>query len=99
MSVKLYRLMNGDELIAKMTREDTESIDVTDAVSIIYHPAQDGRMTAGFAPFLPYAGKGDIRIYKQALCAMGEVKEDMLSEYNRIFSNIVIAPASTLASM
>lgn len=95
--IKMYRLVSGEEIIVNVTGTTPEYVNVKDAVVIAYHQTNDGRMSAGFAPFMPYS-QGDITLYTNAIAACTTVKDDMLSEYNRIFSNIVIAPAGILST-
>lgn len=95
METVLFRLVSGEEIIAKVVTMTDSTIEITDAVSIVYHPTNDGRMSAGFAPLMPYT-EDNLTIYKHAIAARGTVKQQMLDQYNRVFSNIVIAPASAI---
>jgi len=93
--IKLYKLASGEEIIAKVLHVNDHKLVITDAVSIVYHQVGDGQMSAGFAPFMPYS-EGDIQLYHHAITSSSSVQDKLLAEYNRIFSNIVIAPAGSI---
>jgi hypothetical protein len=99
--IKLFKLISGEEIIAKVTSFRTVSGNeyvLEDVVSLVYQPTNDGRMTTGFAPFMPYA-EGEIALNQSAVVSStSELKQQILDEYNRVFSKIQIAPASVLAS-
>lgn len=93
--IKLYKLTSGEEIIAKVVHSNEHMMTVTDAVSIVYHQVGEGQMSAGFAPFMPYS-EGDIQLNHHAITSSSSVQDKLLAEYNRIFSNIVIAPANSI---
>lgn len=92
---KLYRLINGDEIIASVVGTSPESIEIDEAVVLVYTPSEGGKMTAGFAPYMPYA-EGNITLYTRTIASVSAVQDNLLAEFNRIFGKIQIAPASVL---
>jgi hypothetical protein len=92
MSVKIYKLISGEELIATTVETTTTSLVVEDAVTLVYHQLEGGKMSAGFAPFMPYSS-GKIELELSAIAASAEVKAEMLQEYKRIFSSIITPPS------
>ena len=95
-NVVLYRLSNGDEVIAEEVSNDGNDIAVNDAVALVYHQTDKG-VSVGFAPFMPQSN-GLIRIFNHSVSAVSLPNEQVLKEYNRIFSKIEIVPASTIIS-
>lgn len=89
--IALFKLISGEEVIGTVVSTNETSIELTDTVVIAYHPTGDGKMSAGFAPHMPYA-EGNIHLYHPAVAFKSQVKEDMLSEYKRIFSGIITPP-------
>ena len=96
--IKLYRLINGEEIIASVVGTSPEYIEIDDAVVLVYTPSDGGKMTAGFAPYMPYA-EGNIILYTRTIASVSGVQEKLLAEFNRIFGKIQIAPASALAGI
>lgn len=92
----LFKLTTGEELIAKVTGRGVNT-QITDAVTLVYHQVSEGRMSVGFAPFMPYAADTkDISLNNSTIAAEATPTDQILSEYNRVFSNIVIAPANAI---
>lgn len=96
--IKLFKLTSGEEIMANLTLRGLQ-YEVEDAVSLVYQPAGDGQMTVGFAPFMPYSNEKILKINPAAIAVEVIPKDQILSEYNRIFSKIQIVSATTLASM
>ena len=96
--VKMYRLANGDEIVATVVSESDTTVEIKDAVALVFHPNEQGQVSTGFAPFMPYS-EGGITIFKHAVSCTSNVQEKMLGEYNRIFGKIQVAPASILAGL
>lgn len=98
MTVKVYKLINGEELIAEVFSEKEEVTVLKSAASIVLQQTKDG-MGVGLAPYMPYVN-GNIELYKQSIAATGNPDPNMVNEYNRLFgSGIVMAPASALTGL
>lgn len=94
--IKIYKLISGEELVAnQLSVSSTGNPTIEDAVSLVYHQVDEGRMSIGFAPFMPQAD-GEITIMSTAIACVSVPKEHLLGEYNRVFSKIQIAPASAI---
>jgi hypothetical protein len=97
-NIVLYRLTNGDELIADEVASSlslaSDVIVISDAVALVYHQTEKG-VSVGFAPFMPQSD-GNIKLYKSDISATSVPNEQVLKEYNRIFSKIEIVPAGTI---
>jgi hypothetical protein len=95
-NIKLIKFNSGEEIIASFkSKDDSGVFIVEDTVTLVYHRNEAGAVSVGFSPFMPYS-EGDISIYKSSIASTSEVKSDLLSEYNRIFSKIEIAPAGLI---
>ena len=98
MTVKVYKLINGEELIAEVFNSFDSYIELKSAATIVVQQTERG-MGVGLAPYMPYA-KGNIHLHKQAIASSGDPDPNMVNEYNRLFgSGIVTAPASVLSSL
>lgn len=87
--VILLKLISGEEIIGTVEKEEQGKIYLKNAVSITYHPTEDGKMSAGFAPHMPYA-EGIIILWSYSIAFSANVKEEMLNEYKRIFGEIIV---------
>jgi len=96
MTVVMYKLTSGEDILATLVSDGDTSAVIEDAVSLVYQPTgREGQMTVGFAPFMPHA-EGTVALRHSAIAVATSPKSEMLSEYNRIFSKIVIAPAGMI---
>jgi hypothetical protein len=95
-NIVLYRLSSGDEVIAdEVTVAAVENaVIISDAVALVYHQTEKG-VSVGFAPFMPQSN-GNIKLYKSDISATSVPNDQVLKEYNRIFSKIEIVPAGTI---
>lgn len=93
--IVLFKLISGEELIAKVIMRGLMT-EIQDAVTLVYHQVGDGKMSVGFAPFMPYANDKSIKLNPSSIASEADPKDQILGEYNRIFSNIVIAPANSI---
>ena len=89
--IALFKLISGEEIIGTIVGTSPDYVELKDSVSIAYHPAGDGKMSAGFAPHMPYS-EGNLILYSRAIAVRTGVKEDMLNEYKRIFGGIITPP-------
>jgi hypothetical protein len=87
--IVLLKLTSGEEIIGTVVNESPDCIEIKDTVSIVYHPSGDGKMSAGFAPHMPYAN-GAITLFRTAIAVRANLNEDMLTEYKRIFGAIFV---------
>lgn len=87
-NIALYRLTNGDEVIATEVSVGDKARVITDAVALVYHQTDKG-VSVGFAPFMPQSD-GSIAIWDNAISAVSKPNDQVLSEYKRIFSKIEV---------
>lgn len=93
-NVVLYRLSNGDEVIADQVSVGDGATVIAEAIALVYHQTEKG-VSVGFAPFMPQSD-GKITLWHGSISAVSVPNEQVLKEYNRIFSKIEIAPAGTI---
>lgn len=96
-NIVLIKFVSGEEIIADLISQDDNSKVIKDPVTLVYRPKEDGTMTVGFAPFMPYS-EGNITLYDTSILGVGEPQKDLKDEFDRIFgSGIVIAQANDAA--
>jgi hypothetical protein len=92
--VVMFRLDNGDEVVADRVSKNECSTVIRDAVALVYHQTDKG-VSVGFAPFMPQSD-GDITLWHGGISAVATPNPQVLKEYTRIFSKIEIAPAGSI---
>lgn len=93
--VKLVKLTSGEEIMYTQVALVDNATVVKDAVTLVYHQTEQGTVSVGFSPFMPYHD-GTISINHTAVAAVSEPQAQMLAEYTRIFSGIVLASADSI---
>ena len=93
--IQLVKFTSGEEIICTILTQRPESIQINDAVTLVYHQNEQGTVSVGFSPYMPYSD-GEIHVKNHSIQSIATVKSDLLSEYNRVFSKIVIASGGML---
>lgn len=85
MNVKLLRIVTGEEVIAEVLSEDTDSITVKNGLTVI--PNAQG---VGFAPWATVISKQkpEITVDRKFLVYVVECDADVVEKYESIFSPI-----------
>jgi hypothetical protein len=98
MTVKVYKMINGEEIIGQELKADSTNYEIKAPAQIVLQQTDKG-MGVAIAPYMPYAS-GNINLYYTAIAAECIPDQNMINEYNRIFgSGIQVAPASALAGL
>ena len=93
MNVKLIRMSSGEDVVATIVNETDSVLEVENAIVAI--PTGEGQI--GFAPWSPLVSKSDktLPVNKNFVVYIAEVAEDIVNQYNQMFSKIV-TPANKL---
>jgi hypothetical protein len=95
--IKVFKLLNGEEIIAK-TETTGLGYTLTDPAAIVIQQTEKG-VGVGLAPYMPYA-ESDITLYATSIATEGIPAQNMANEYNRIFgSGIEVVSASALSGL
>ncbi len=95
MTTKVYKLINGEEIIAEVFNYYDRHIELKNPATIVMQQTAQG-MGVGLAPYMPYA-KGNVDLYRQSIASEAEPDVKMENEYSRIFgSGIQIATAGSI---
>ena len=96
--IKVFKLINGEEIISKYTDSNVSSYILESPASIVMQRTEQG-VGVGLAPYMPYAS-GKITLQLTAVTAIADADVKMENEYNRLFgSGIQIAPAGSIAGL
>lgn len=93
--VKLVKLTSGEEIMYTQISVGDSATVVKDVVTLVYHQTEQGNVSVGFSPFMPYHD-GTIAIWHNSIAAVSEPQAQMLAEYTRIHSGIVLASANSI---
>ena len=85
MTVKLIRMWSGEDVIADITKEDTDSITITDPIVAV--PSQQPGQIA-FAPWSPLLQKDKLEVTRKYIVYIGDPQPDIIEQYNTMFSKI-----------
>lgn len=99
MTIKVFRLINGEELISSITSGSDVGYFLEKPANIMLQQTADGKMGVGIAPYMPYA-KEKVYLFKHAIASEAEPELQMENEYNRLFgSGIQLVGAGALAGL
>ena len=96
--VKVFKMINGEEIIGELFSWKDGTYEIKNPAQIILQRTDKG-MGVAIAPYMPYSD-GNINLYKSAIASDCKPDQNLVNEYNKIFgSGIQIAPASVLATL
>jgi len=86
MNVKLIRMWSGEDVIADLVGDLTDTIVIRNPIVAI--PAGQGQM--GFAPWSPLLKEKniDVEVTKKYVVYVNEPQEDIADQYQQMFSTI-----------
>ena len=85
MTVKLIRMLSGEDVIDDITIEDTDSITITDPILAV--PSQKQGQIA-FAPWSPLLQKDKLEVTKKYIVYIGDPQEEIIEQYNSMFGKL-----------
>lgn len=98
MNIKVWKLINGEELIGDVANSYDQFVEVKNPAQIMLQRTEQG-VGVGLAPTMPYV-EGNFKIMRTAIAIEGEPNQQMANEYNRLFgSGIQVVPASALSGL
>lgn len=98
MSVKIYKLVTGEEVIGEESTSDREGVSLKNPAIILMRQMPDEKFTVALAPYMAYAEFGTVHIHHRAIAADCEPSIQMVNEYNRIYGS-GIEIASTMPTL
>ena len=85
MTVKLIRMWSGEDVVADIVEDTTDSIVITDPIVAVPSPQQGN---IAFAPWSPLLHKDEIEITKKYVVYIGNPQEEIIEQYNSMFGKI-----------
>jgi len=90
MTVKILKLITGEEIIGEVEVENEQFIELKNPLSIMLRPSQDG-FTFGFVPWCNLM-EGNKKIHLDKVVTVGDASDDVKNAYNSMFGGIVTPP-------
>ena len=85
MTVKLIRMWSGEDGIADIVEDNSNSIVITDPIVAVPSPQQGN---IAFAPWSPLLEKDKIEITKKYVVYIGDPQTEIIEQYNTMFGKI-----------
>lgn len=89
-TLKMFKLTSGEEVLAKVMAINENSYEIENAVSLMFTQDNTGKVTTGFAPFMPHA-EGRIKLHHSAIASEATPNKQISNEHLRVFSDIVLS--------
>ena len=85
MTVKLIRMWSGEDVIADIVEENTDSVVITDPI-VAVPSQQEGRIA--FAPWSPLLQKDKLEVTKKYIVYIGDPQAEIVEQFNSMFGKI-----------
>tara|TARA_B100000131_G_scaffold49211_1_gene43853 strand:- start:65 stop:349 length:285 start_codon:yes stop_codon:yes gene_type:complete len=85
MTVKLIRMWSGEDVIADIVEENTDSVVITDPI-VAVPSQQEGRIA--FAPWSPLLQKDKLEVTKKYIVYIGDPQTEIIEQFNQMFGKI-----------
>ena len=85
MTVKLIRMWSGEDVIADIVEDNSDSIVITDPIVAVPSPQQ---WNIAFAPWSPLLQKDKIEVTKKYVVYEGNPQEEIIEQYNTMFGKL-----------
>ncbi len=98
MNIKLIRLLNGEEIIAKIMPSTNDIVRMENPIRIVVMPNKIDPKTpnVGFAPWVEFSDDKIFEVQKShVLCIINPIKE-FINQYNSMFGGLVLPPSGLI---
>lgn len=92
--IVLLKLNDGTELIGDV--EEGEGIYAATNIAQIVTREQNGTMSIGLVPFMPYIAKNAPTLIPTNMAIIAEAGSDIVDHYTRMFSSIITPPSKII---
>ena len=97
MTVKLIKIMNGEEICAKVTSEDDNTITIENPAIVMLRPdpKNGNNLAVSMGPYCPHT-KDAIPVNKAHVLYTVEPNTELLNGYNKAFGSGLVVPNNQL---
>ena len=97
LDAKLIKILNGEEIIAEVIKEDDETVTVKNPAIVMLAPGEGGNMRVQMGPYCPHTTK-NITFNKSLILFIVEPDSELVNGYNKAFGSGLVLPNQTLTS-
>tara|TARA_B100001996_G_scaffold46770_1_gene33620 strand:+ start:901 stop:1191 length:291 start_codon:yes stop_codon:yes gene_type:complete len=87
MTVKLIRMWSGEDVVADLIEEKSDSIVVTNPIVAVPHGQQGQIAFAPWSPIMSKDGKG-LEVTKKYVVYINDPQEEIIEQYNSMFGKL-----------
>ena len=96
MTIKILKLVSGEELAVEITEENDSSVTFKNPVAcVLQRSQQTGGAALGFMPWM-HAADGPFNVDKSKIICVANVAEEVKNGYNQIFGAGIVVPPKDL---
>ena len=96
MTIKILKLVSGEELAVEITEENEFSVTFKNPVAcVLQRSQQTGGAALGFMPWM-HAADGPFTVDKSKIICAANVAEEVKNGYNQIFGAGIVVPPKDL---
>ena len=96
MTIKVIKLVSGEELAVEITEENESSVTFKNPVAcVLQRSQQTGGAALGFMPWM-HAADGPFTVDKSKIICVANVAEEVKNGYNQIFGAGIVVPPKDL---
>lgn len=91
MTVKVFKMVNGEDILANVKQENADYFVIDKPAVIVIQRTEKGEPSVGLAPYMPYVDD-EIKLMTTAISCEATPDVKLANEYSRLFgSGIQIA--------
>jgi len=96
MTIKIVKLVSGEELAVEITEENDSSVAFKNPVAcVLQRSQQTGGAALGFMPWM-HAADGPFTVDKSKIICIANVADEVKNGYNQIFGAGIVVPPKDL---
>lgn len=96
MTIKIVKLVSGEELAVEITEENESSVTFKNPVAcVLQRSQQTGGAALGFMPWM-HAADGPFTVDKSKIICVANVADEVKNGYNQIFGAGIVVPPKDL---
>lgn len=94
-NIKLFKLLNGQEIIAEVLDESLTKIKIKNPVAVMVIPSKTDPKTptVGFAPWVEFSEDKEFIIDSSHIVVKMNPINEFVTQYNSMFGGIVLPPS------
>lgn len=95
-NLKIIRLLSGEEIMAEITVDGTDSMTIKNPIRIVVVPnqADPKNPTVGLAPFLQFSDDKELVLNKNCVITSATPLVEFVNQYNSVFGGLVVPSTS-----